>query len=411
MAFCAIRSLSLTDRVDKSTTLAQSIDWMSAVVRRAVQREWRGLAAVAGVAAAASAAPLATAPLAVAGGALLRLALPTRTAQQLDAGAQRASRSVLRAGIVCVGAKLSLAHALALGAAGAPLVGGFACATAGTALLLARALRVERPLAALVAGGAAICGVTAVSAIAPVVRAREAETVAAVSGVVVFGSAGMLLLPHVAPLLFASSEQIGLFLALGIHDTSQVMCVTVCRCRVRCDSCDSLRFRAAAATYAERFADPVVLQTAATLKLTRNLFLAAAVPFFGWFVAREEHKSRQDKSESQRLEFFKYVPTFLYGFLAMAAARAVGDAVFLNDDKRPEQAQTWKRVTDVIGTQASGTLLSVALAGVGLQTSFAAMRSVGGRALLLSGLSSLAALSFAALCARYAPLPRQRKSE
>ena len=45
----------------------------------------------------------------------------------------------------------------------------------------------------------------------------------AVANVVAFGTAGMLVYPHLAPHLLATSEQIGMWVGLAIHDTSQVI--------------------------------------------------------------------------------------------------------------------------------------------------------------------------------------------
>lgn len=65
----------------------------------------------------------------------------------------------------------------------------------------------------LIAAGTSICGVTAVSALAPAIAATQAEVSVAVANVVLFGTAGMLLLPHVANhLLGHCSEAAGLFL-------------------------------------------------------------------------------------------------------------------------------------------------------------------------------------------------------
>jgi uncharacterized membrane protein YadS len=68
-----------------------------------------------------------------------------------------------------------------------------------------------------------VCGVTAIAALAPAIRAREEQVGVAVSNVVVWGALGMLCYPALAHALFAGSPaQAGLFLGLAVHDTSQV---------------------------------------------------------------------------------------------------------------------------------------------------------------------------------------------
>jgi uncharacterized membrane protein YadS len=64
----------------------------------------------------------------------------------------------------------------------------------------------------------------------------------------------MLVYPHLANAVFSTPEQVGVFLGMAIHDTSQVM--------------------GAAVTYSEVYNDEFALKVAAVTKLTRNIFLA-----------------------------------------------------------------------------------------------------------------------------------------
>lgn len=149
----------------------------------------------------------------------------------LAPGLKTATSTVLRSGIVCVGFKLSGAQVLSLGwttvpAAAASVTAGMVCIPA-----LARAAGLAPRLGALLAAGTSICGVTAISAVAPAVAAAEAEVAVAVANVVAFGTFGMLAYPHVAAALFPrddatgarDSRAVGLFLGLAVHDTAQVM--------------------------------------------------------------------------------------------------------------------------------------------------------------------------------------------
>jgi uncharacterized membrane protein YadS len=63
-------------------------------------------------------------------------------------------------------------------------------------------------MSTLVAAGCSICGVTAISALAPIIKAKEQEMAFAVANVVLFGTLGMLLLPYVANALFPISQQV-----------------------------------------------------------------------------------------------------------------------------------------------------------------------------------------------------------
>ena len=194
--------------------------------------------------------------LGAAAGSVLRRSPATWAS--LGPGLAFASSTALRVGIVCVGAKLSLAEATRLGATGVPAV--FATVGIGLAstMAFARIARLPPRLGALIAGGTSICGVTAIMAIAPVIRATQAETAVAVANVVAFGTLGMLFFPFVANAYFPTPEQAGMWLGLAVHDTAQVM--------------------GAGAACAEICGDEAALRAAAVTKLTRNLALVIVVP-------------------------------------------------------------------------------------------------------------------------------------
>jgi len=153
--------------------------------------------------------------------------------ETLRPGLKACSVAALRAGIVCVGAKLSFVEVARLGMTGIPVVLATIGAGLTTIPLLARGLGLPPKLGALMAAGSSICGVTAITALAPAIRANEKEVGLAVANVVAFGTIAMLTYPYLAHSMFAHSEQVGMFLGTAIHDTSQVS-FSVCRCGVLC---------------------------------------------------------------------------------------------------------------------------------------------------------------------------------
>ena len=277
-------------------------------------------------------------------------------AELLKPGLKMATSTVLRTGIVCVGAKLSAAQILALGWTTVPA----AACSVGVGLVAIPALAARAGLAprlgALLACGTSICGVTAISAVAPAIGATQAEVAIAVANVVAFGSVGMLAYPHVAAALFPAtdSQSIGLFLGLAVHDTAQVM--------------------GCAASYAEQYADVAVVSAAAVAKLTRNVFLAAAVPLMA---VRHAAAGASAVSASS---LFAAVPGFVLGFLAMAAVRTTGDAQLASGGRALGVADgaTWRHATDWIGaTLGTKLLLGTGLAAVGLSVNVSAFAGVG----------------------------------
>lgn len=137
--------------------------------------------------------------------------------ERLTPGLKTCTTTVLRAGIICVGAKLSCFDVVKLGVAGVPVV----MSAVGMGLLfttqLAKFAGLPARMGSLIAAGTSICGVTAITAVAPVIKASPRDTAVAVANVVAFGTMGMLIYPYVAHSLLPASEQIGLFLGTAVH--------------------------------------------------------------------------------------------------------------------------------------------------------------------------------------------------
>jgi len=227
--------------------------------------------------------------------------------------------------------------------------------------------------------------VTAITATAPAIKANQQEVSFAVANVVAFGTVGMLVYPYLANATLGSSQAIGTFLGLAIHDTSQVM--------------------GAALTYNEVFHDEIVLKTAAVTKLTRNLFLAGVIPVLvvmnkkwekeeliaahnGDVVAAEaaQEKERialgnvEEKQRSFADKVSEYVPLFVLGFIGMSGVRSVGD-MMLAENMLAYGMMTeeeWKSATKLLGNDIGGHyLLGTAMAAVGMSTSASALKGVG----------------------------------
>ena len=300
--------------------------------------------------------PVSGVPVAIVLGLLLRNTLPLPP--WLTPGLKFATTTILRAGIVLVGIRLSLFDVLKLGIAGLPVV----LAAIATGLFFVtwfnKKLGLPPRLGTLIAAGTSICGVTAIVSVAPAIEADEREVAYAVANVVAFGLFGMLFYPYLAHAVLGSSETIGLFLGTAVHDTSQVV--------------------GAALTYKQVYGDDVVLRVATVTKLTRNIFLAAVIPFLTW----QHLRSTQSAIGAARkqLSWQSLVPGFVIGFLAMAVMRSIGDATLGSRGAAfgVWDAGAWASITKQLGDYwASQILLGTAMAAVGLNTNFAVFKGVG----------------------------------
>lgn len=149
-------------------------------------------------------------------------ALPAQTV----AGVDLARSTLLRAGIVLYGLRISLQDIAAVGWPGL-LIGMLVLALTFVIAVHVgtRWLGLDRQTAILIGAGSAICGAAAVMATQPLVRGEEHKVSIAVATVVVFGTLAMLLYPLAYPYLGLSQHAFGLYAGSTIHEVAQVVAV------------------------------------------------------------------------------------------------------------------------------------------------------------------------------------------
>ena len=289
-----------------------------------------------------------------------------------ELGLQLCLKRILRIGVALLGIRLSLASVGAIGLSALPVI--LLCIA--TALLLvdwaARAFGLPRRLGVLIAVGSAICGNTAIVATGPAIGASEDEMSYAVGTITVFGLLALATYPFLAHGLFGDDVgRVGLFLGTAVHDTAQVA--------------------GAGLLYAQQYSAPAVLDTATVTKLVRNLFMIGVIPLVAIL-----HQRGGASSSAPRPRLSELVPFFVFGFVAMAALRTVGD---LGDSPFAGwlTASTWLSVIDFT-ENLSAWCLTVAMASVGLGTHLQRLRGLGLRPL---GVGLVAALVVGAVSASW----------
>jgi uncharacterized integral membrane protein (TIGR00698 family) len=166
-----------------------------------------------------AAAGLLSPPLALAAG--LAYGLFVEHGYHLDA--RRLSKFLLQASVVCLGFGMNLAQVVRVGRSGFVYTAlGIAFAmTLG--VLLGKLLTVQKTQSFLITAGTAICGGSAIAALAPVTDASEEQMAVSMGTVFVLNSVALFLFPPIGSLLHLSQTQFGLWAALAIHDTSSVV--------------------------------------------------------------------------------------------------------------------------------------------------------------------------------------------
>lgn len=213
-------------------------------------------------------------------------------------------------------------------------------------LLFGRVLSCPPNTSLLIAAGTAICGGSAIAAVAPTIRAKPQEVSIALAIVFLLNAIALIIFPAVGHSFALSERAFGLFSALAIHDTSSVV--------------------GAAMRYGDH-----ALDVATTVKLTRALWIVPLTIAIGFLW------NRGDKSAFLRAKR----PWFIVGFVACAAL-----VTFVPSLKAPGEtvAHVAKR------------LLVVTLFLIGASLTRETLKAVGIRPLIL-GIALWACVSAATL--------------
>ncbi len=136
------------------------------------------------------------------------------------------AKFLLQASVVALGFGMNLRQVLEAGRS------GFAYSAIGITvamvlgLLLGALLRIGGRASFLITAGTAICGGSAIAAIAPINEASEEEISVAMGTVFLLNSVALLIFPPIGAAFHLSQNQFGLWAALAIHDTSSVVGAT-----------------------------------------------------------------------------------------------------------------------------------------------------------------------------------------
>lgn len=249
-------------------------------------------------------------------------------------GIRFAARSLLRAGVVLLGLKLSIVDILDFGWAPFAIIAALVVVVFAAVWAIARIARLTGDVPLLLAAGFAICGVSAVSAMAAARRSTPEDTVLPIALVTVFGTASIAALPLLITPLGLDTISFGRWAGASVHDVGQVVATA-------------------------QVAGGAALAAALVVKLTRVLMLAPMVAGAALLTPADSTLTRAQRPAP--------VPLFIIGFLGMIALRSTG---IMGPDA------LW--VADLVQT----ALLAIALFAVGAGVDLRLLRRTGGRALV-----------------------------
>ncbi|HEX4709111.1 YeiH family protein [Phenylobacterium sp.] len=259
------------------------------------------------------------------------------------AGIEFASKAVLRTGVALLGARITVEQIIALGPVPVAMVVAGVATTLLVGLGLARLLGLSREFGVLSGGSVGICGASAALAIASVLpknKESERDVILTVVLVTALSTIAMILYPMLVAAMGLDHQRAGLFLGGTIHDVAQVV--------------------GAGYMISQKTGD-----VATYVKLLRVAMLLPVVATIALVLSRGRGGRPGAKAP---------IPMFLFGFAALVALNSLG---FLP-----------KPVVDGAG-EISRWCLVVAIAALGMKTSFKALIAAGWRPVAVMGLETL----------------------
>lgn len=228
---------------------------------------------------------------------------------------------------------------------------------------LAKAFGLPQKLAILLSVGTTICGGSAIAVTSPLIDAKEEETSYAIGTIGLWGLVAIILYPKIFQLFqHPGIDQIfGVFAGTAIHSTPQVV--------------------GAGFIFSE-----IAGKTATAVKLVRNTFIAplafAAALWYSHHVTASGASNADETtdittSESEKpkqVNWMTAFPWFLFGYFVMVALRTYGFFTDFGID---------------IFNQTGRFLILVGMAGIGLNTKFAAFKGIGVKPLVVGFIGAL----------------------
>ena len=262
-------------------------------------------------------------------------------------GIKFTSKKLLKVAIVLLGASLNITTVLKVGRFSLTVM-VFTLATCfGVGYFVGKALGLNWKMSNLISAGTGICGGSAIAAIAPVIEATDLDVAYGMSATFLFDMAMIVLFPIMGRALGLSDAAYGLWAGTAVNDTSSVV--------------------AAGYAFSEKAGD-----FATMVKLTRTLAIIPTVLVFALISA---HLKKKQAAEGRvKVNMKSVFPWFIPFFVAMSLLSSAGLV--------PAALAAGLKTV-------SKFLMVMALAAIGLNTSFAEMKRSGAKPMLHGFIISL----------------------
>ncbi|MGI8788655.1 MAG: YeiH family protein [Pyrinomonadaceae bacterium] len=136
---------------------------------------------------------------------------------------KRATKILLQTSVVLLGFGMNLTAVWKAGKQGILFTIATIFGTLIVGFLIGRFLKVEGKTSSLISSGTAICGGSAIAAVAPAIEAESEQISVSLGTVFILNSIALFLFPVIGHYLKLSQNQFGIWAAIAIHDTSSVV--------------------------------------------------------------------------------------------------------------------------------------------------------------------------------------------
>ena len=181
---------------------------------------------------------------------------------QIDIG--KLTKKLLALSIIGLGFGINVDQAIQASSGNLVLIVGSIFGTLLMGIILTKLFNIDPKTGHLVSSGTAICGGSAIAAVAPAIQANNEQTSHALATIFILNSIALFVFPLIGHALGMSQYNFGLWSAIAIHDTSSVV--------------------GAASAYGDE-----ALQIATTVKLARALWIVP-VAFISALIFKGESK-------------------------------------------------------------------------------------------------------------------------
>lgn len=269
----------------------------------------------------------------------------------LERGMAISKQTLLRAGIILYGLRLSLRDLQQLGGTAFAIDALVLCTTFAIALFLGKKVfALDDKLTVLIGAGSSVCGAAAIMATSPVIKGKSDDASIAISGVMIFGTLSMLMYPIVFEwnrhfqLIQLSTSAFGIYVGSTMHEVAQVI-------------------------VAGKAVSDTAGNAAVITKMLRVMMLAPFLLMLPSVLRLLKRRNDKPISQTDVGEKRIAIPWFAFMFIAVAV---VNSALVIPADIR------------TLLTNIDNFILSMSMVALGLSTKISTLRQAGIKPVLLA---------------------------